>query len=308
MAKSKYKKKKAQLKDTTLTHHSKYFDLLTRLLSTSGLNKYEINKRIKMDVKAEGAIHLEIDLHRLTVEDTERLILKLLNSKALNISRVTLIHGFNHGNILKETIKYDLTHERISAKVSDSMNEGITVLTIKPWDQKEQIQRQVKNKQAKRDHKRLNETSIAGIEEEKSDAKFILEMMKESVKASGIKSKIFNEAFSPILSDKEKDYSEAIVDYELQLTFFLNHLQEFCVYEDTYYMRIGYKKKSVDEIDQLVKKLTDNKSDRKYVITIDLGKVSMKKLKQDHPLGFKGYFKCFLDDQGLLLSNIPNVD
>jgi len=304
MTKSTNKKKNTQPKDRTLDNNSRYYDLLATLLSTTGLNKFEVNKRIKVEVKVGEVIDLEIDLHRLTADDTERILLKLLNSRALKIRTITLIHGFNRGIILKEYLRYDFGSDRISAKVSDSTNEGITILKIKPWDKNKSKHGQVIKQKLKSKNRGLTKESVAGIEDEKNDARFKLEMIKENVKASNIKSKNYNDEFSSVLTDNEKQYSEEIFNYDFNLNFFMNNLLEFCIFEETNHIRIRYKKKAIDEVITLIKKLTENKEDKKFVIMIEVAKGVMKQMKNEKHLGSEDYFDYDLEDNSLVISNV----
>lgn len=304
MAKSTYKKKNAQPKSRVLDRESQYDDLLATLLSSVGLNKFEVNKRFKVGVKDDGVIDLEIDLHRLRADDTESILLKLLSSRALNIRTITLIHGFNHGIILKEYLKYDFNNDRISAKMNDSTNEGITILKIKPWDKKKSKHRQVIKQQAKSGNRGLDKKYVPGIEEAKNDARFKLQMIKENLKATKIKSRKYNDEFSSVLTDMEKQYSKEIFNYDFDLNFFMNNLLEFCIFEEITYMKIRYKKKTMDEVVNLVEKLTENRADEKFIIMFEVAKVVMKRLDNENILASKDYVKCEFQDHSLVISNV----
>lgn len=304
MKKSTYKKKKTQRIDKMSDKHHQYYDLAARLLSTAGLNRFEVNKRIKIDEKADDVIDLEIDLHRLTTDETEIILLKLLNSRALKIKTMTLIHGFNHGIILKDYLKYDFSSDRISAKSSDSINPGITILKIKPWGKNKSKYGQGIKQKAKKENREVKYKCVPGIEEEKNDARFKLEMIKENVKASNIKSKNYNDIFSSVLTDKEKEYSEAIFNYNFDLNVFLNNLVEFYIFDEIIHIKIRYKKKAIDEVINLVEKVTAQKEDKKFVIMIEVSKDVMKQMKNGKNFTSKMYYKCDLDDWNLLISNM----
>lgn len=303
MKKRTHKHKKNQRKNSTLNGQGHIHDLLGTILSSAGLNKYEVNKRIKVDEKADKELDLEIDLHRLTAEETDRLLSTLLGSKKLKLRTLTLIHGFHHGMVLKEYINYDFRHDRVAAVISDALNEGITHLKVTPWETGVLKAEKAHKRQSKKVTNQHKKTFVPGIEEEKNDAKFVLEMIKENVRASHIKSKKYNDAFSSVLNDQEKKYSEAIFSYEFDLSFFMNHLLEFCVYEEKTYMRIRYKKKSMDELTSLMNKLTENKEGTKVVIVIELGKAVLKQINNVNNLGAGDNYDYALKDNGLVISN-----
>jgi hypothetical protein len=129
-------------------------------------------------------------------------------------------------------------------------------------------------------------------------------MIKENIKGTNIKSKNYNYKFSSVLTDKEKQYSEEIFNYDFELNFFMNNLLEFCVFDEIIHIRIRYKKKTIDELIRLVKKLTDNKEDKKFVIVIEVAKVVIKQMNNGKRLSSEDYFECNLEDNSLVISNV----
>lgn len=296
--------KKPQGKKKSLDEKAHYYELLTTLLSATGLNKFEIKKRFAIEVIADKGLDLEIDLHRLTPEETKRILSKLLASRNLKLKKITLIHGFHHGVVLKDYINYEFSHDRVSAIMRDSLNEGITHLKVSPWKELDlKAGKTIKAKSKKASHQ-MDSKPFAGLEDAQNDAKFVLEMMKEKLRACSIKSKIYNDDFGPVLTVKEKQYSEDIFKYAFDIRFFMTHLREFCVYEDTVYMKIRYKKKSMDEVISLIKELTENKADKKYVIVIEVTKSIMKHMTKNVWMSEEDLFDYELKEHCLVISNV----
>jgi hypothetical protein len=307
MRKSPRKKKNIQTKGRKSDLQAYYVDLLASLLSSTGLNKFEVNRRIKFEVKADGLLDLEIDLHGLTTDDTESVLSKLLNSKSLKLRTITLIHGYNHGTLIKDYIRYDVISDRIASKMNDSANEGITILKIKPpyidelnHEQGKKQKPTSKNQKPTRKNQGLKKTPLIGIEEVKNDTGFILEMIKETIKSSTVKSKKYNDDFRPILTDQEQAYSEEIFKYNFDLIFFVNHLREFYIFEETTYIKIRYKKKSIEEVMNCIHQLTENKDDKKLVVIIEVDKAVMKQMKSNNIISSEKDFMYEFDDNLLI--------
>jgi hypothetical protein len=110
--------------------------------------------------------------------------------------------------------------------------------------------------------------------------------------------------FSSILTNEEKQYSEDIYNYDFDLNFFMNNLQEFYAFEKVIHIRIKFKKKPIDEVINLVKKLTENKENEKFVILIEVAKVVLKQIRNENFNDSKYYFKCNLKDHSLVITNI----
>lgn len=72
---------------------------------------------------------LKADLHKMKYREAERFINNLI---ALNRDpfELDLIHGYNHGTVLREMIHNDLDNPRIKSKTQYLWNEGETLLSI----------------------------------------------------------------------------------------------------------------------------------------------------------------------------------
>lgn len=77
----------------------------------------------------DGEKTIKIDLHGLRKKNAERLINNVIAMYRFSF-RLVLIHGYNHGTVLKELIWNEYKNERVQRKYSHLGNLGITYLDI----------------------------------------------------------------------------------------------------------------------------------------------------------------------------------
>ena len=73
---------------------------------------------------------MSVDLHGTSAENAKDLLLGWLSNAPSSVTELRVIHGNNHGTILKDMVWQELTHSRISAKLH-SLNPGETRIILK---------------------------------------------------------------------------------------------------------------------------------------------------------------------------------
>lgn len=73
---------------------------------------------------------LEVDIHGMTASEAKRQLESLLSRADKNIKEVIVIHGYSHGQVLKDMVRTQLKHPRIEAKLL-SLNQGQTRIILK---------------------------------------------------------------------------------------------------------------------------------------------------------------------------------
>ena len=91
------------------------------------MTKDEI-KRIKITEHKSG-VNVQVDLHELRKPQAMRFIKNILNliTGPFNLS---VIHGYNHGTVLKNYVNNELQSKRIKERHVLPNNLGMTVLSI----------------------------------------------------------------------------------------------------------------------------------------------------------------------------------
>lgn len=86
-------------------------------------------QRITVKQVESGLAYIDLELHGLTRRQAERLV-----KNVININRgefvLNLIHGFNHGTVLKEMIMDTKWSSRVIERSCPAWNPGQTFLTI----------------------------------------------------------------------------------------------------------------------------------------------------------------------------------
>jgi DNA-nicking Smr family endonuclease len=72
-----------------------------------------------------------IDIHGLTSLEAKAKIEKEIANAPSFIKKIIVIHGFNSGNVLQETIRKNIRSHRIIEIVPSFFNEGTTVIYLK---------------------------------------------------------------------------------------------------------------------------------------------------------------------------------
>lgn len=74
---------------------------------------------------------LEVDIHGMRADDAKRQLEFLIGRAGSNIREIVVIHGYSHGQVLKQMVRTQLKHPRIESKLI-SLNDGQTRILIKP--------------------------------------------------------------------------------------------------------------------------------------------------------------------------------
>lgn len=277
--KEKYKKVIKQTNSNYPPKMKEVYNILNKALQNTGLNNYEIKNNIVVTTNVRQELDLQIDLHSLTLEVANNVLLNILNITQLSINQIKLIHGYNKGTILKNFIVNDFTHSRIYKKEVDATNEGITLLKLKAIDKSTTKKKKVNIKSLNNNSTSPKEKKNESIEAIKDAADFILVMIKEKVRNCDIISKEFNKIYESVLNEDECKYCNNIFNYNFELGFFLESLREFYEYKDTQYMKVSYKKKNYDECTVLLEKLIAKFAKSKIECVIKVDKNIGKKLQ-----------------------------
>lgn len=77
----------------------------------------------------------EIDVHGCTVEQAVRQIEKTLTSAGKNVYRIRIIHGYNRGTRIRESIRQEFGHglEPRVKRIVPGDNPGITELVLREY-------------------------------------------------------------------------------------------------------------------------------------------------------------------------------
>lgn len=86
-----------------------------------------------MHVEQQGET-LTVDIHGMRCEDAKERLLWLFGHQCKGIQRVTVIHGYRSGQILRDMVR-SLRHPRISRRVL-SMNDGETIFFLNEKENK----------------------------------------------------------------------------------------------------------------------------------------------------------------------------
>ena len=82
-------------------------------------------------LKTRSGNCIEVDIHGMTAREAKRSLEQLLSRVEKEVNEVKVIHGYNGGQVLRDMVRKDLKHPRISAKLV-SLNPGETRILPKP--------------------------------------------------------------------------------------------------------------------------------------------------------------------------------
>jgi len=91
------------------------------------MTKDEIN-RIKISENDSG-VDVQVDLHELRKPQAIRFLKNILNL-ITGPFKLSVIHGYNHGTVLKNYVNNELQNKRIIERHVLPYNMGVTVLNI----------------------------------------------------------------------------------------------------------------------------------------------------------------------------------
>ena len=86
-------------------------------------------KRITVRETEDSLAYIDVDLHGMTRRQAERLVKNIIN---VNRGKFILnvIHGFNHGTVLKDMMMTNKWSSRVVDRNCPAWNPGQTLLTI----------------------------------------------------------------------------------------------------------------------------------------------------------------------------------
>lgn len=73
---------------------------------------------------------MEVDIHGMRPEEAKRQLEFLLTRADKGTREMVVIHGYSHGRVLKDMVRAELKHPRISCKLP-SLNNGQTRILLK---------------------------------------------------------------------------------------------------------------------------------------------------------------------------------
>jgi DNA-nicking Smr family endonuclease len=76
---------------------------------------------------------IEVNIHGMTAKEARRYLERLLSRAGKDVVEVKVIHGYNGGQVLRDMVRKDLKHPRISAKLV-SLNPGETRILLRQED------------------------------------------------------------------------------------------------------------------------------------------------------------------------------
>jgi len=74
-------------------------------------------------------MNIDIDIHGMTVSDAKIKLERLIAAAPADITEITVIHGYKHGDALSNMVRKALKSKRIKQRII-SLNPGETVLVI----------------------------------------------------------------------------------------------------------------------------------------------------------------------------------
>lgn len=86
-------------------------------------------RRVKVSKGDYGDIIVTVDLHGMQKEAARQLIKRIIELNSFGFS-LEVIHGFNHGTVLRNMVNKEIKSIRIVDRYSDPWNPGSTYLTI----------------------------------------------------------------------------------------------------------------------------------------------------------------------------------
>lgn len=86
-------------------------------------------ERVTVRETENGLAYIDVDLHGLTRKQAERLVKNIINVNRGEFV-LNVIHGFNHGTVLKEMIMETRWSSRVVDRSCPAWNPGQTFLTV----------------------------------------------------------------------------------------------------------------------------------------------------------------------------------
>ncbi len=72
-----------------------------------------------------------VDIHGLTSNEAKICIEKEINASPNSIKKIVVIHGYNKGNVLQETVHKKIHSQRILEISPSFVNEGASIIYLK---------------------------------------------------------------------------------------------------------------------------------------------------------------------------------
>ena len=74
--------------------------------------------------------YIEVNIHGMTKQEAKRGVERLLSRADKNVEEIKVIHGYNNGQVLRDMVRRELKHPRISTKLI-CLNPGETRIILK---------------------------------------------------------------------------------------------------------------------------------------------------------------------------------
>lgn len=71
----------------------------------------------------------KLDLHGYTVEQAKQIILDTIDLANEQTSKIVVVHGYNNGTKIRDMVRKNLKHKKIS-KIYLDFNPGITIIEL----------------------------------------------------------------------------------------------------------------------------------------------------------------------------------
>lgn len=71
----------------------------------------------------------QLDLHGYTIEQAKQTIIDTIDLADEQISRIVIVHGYNKGTKIRDMVRKNLKHKKIS-KIYLDFNPGITIIEL----------------------------------------------------------------------------------------------------------------------------------------------------------------------------------
>lgn len=89
----------------------------------------EFLNRISIKTNKQGGIVLSVDVHGMHPNAVRHFLTNIINL-CNGAFQIRIIHGYNHGTILKDMIHSEKIHYRVYEKLAVDGNQGQTLLNV----------------------------------------------------------------------------------------------------------------------------------------------------------------------------------
>lgn len=255
------------------------YSKLVETLSSTTMSLHEI-KTIKVTKSLNKSIDMsyaiELDVHGYSVTQVNEILLKILSIKSPYIASIKIIHGYNMGRGIKDFLTLEFNHERVTSKIPDSGNLGITNLYVRQIPKSNNKKKSIK----KILKKPIVKSSSKNSKELFDENDFLLTMIKEKIRGVSSGSRNFDYTYSKFLLEEEYNYCKGIAEFEIDVNFFVNHVMGY--YQEGEKKHLLLKIKSVDQLKKsdALDKIKNHFSYKECTIILMVKKKSFKEVTE----------------------------